>query len=618
MVSFPPINRAPPSPAVIPASLGGSISNIAGQAQRWYVGDGAITATLRVLTTTRGIFASAAVGQLVWVQGAGAAGAILVAHIASIQSADQVTLDTAAGTTVTAAAIVVGTDATAAVAAAGAGVGQGGAIYFPPGVYMLQGGTIGTDGRRWIMEAGAQIILSGQLQIAAHDVALTGELYYADRDSSLNPTVPVASLSNFLWAGATPSAPSAMILANPDSFGTRMFNFAMEKVGVGALGVPDLDCLWLATKNTGLTNAQTGHSHPTLRKVSLWGYNSVGLMVGNFVQWLDADALNLLGDDSGNAVGMSVLYQACNQTHIRHASVEGNGTGLHIGGTYVATGFFVNGESSFDANTHNIQIDAGTNIEITDNYFEATNDCFILGAAAPTQSLIKCNIERNYITAWTNVDYVPFEGYGGIDGLTIRDNAIWFNSGGAATKYAYVDNASTGVKLNSLWQGNRLNQLGGIVATLLPRSAVGPFYYTDDEGVIAVTPAAASLVIGGTAGFAPLDVQATSGGESAAFSGSALFRLGAGLILRDPTGNAHNAYLQSQINGKSILGVNIVPGGGGQEVMQGVPPAAPTDADIAASAIVWYLDEVDNTLKARTRYSDGLTLKSIATPIPLS
>jgi len=49
-----------------------------------------------------------------------------------------------------------------------------------------------------------------------------------------------------------------------------------------------------------------------------------------------------------------------------------------------------------------------------------------------------------------------------------------------------------------------------------------------------------------------------------------------------------------------------------------VPNSAPTDADLLASQITWYLIEGSNTLQARVKYSDGVTLKSLTTAQALS
>lgn len=49
-----------------------------------------------------------------------------------------------------------------------------------------------------------------------------------------------------------------------------------------------------------------------------------------------------------------------------------------------------------------------------------------------------------------------------------------------------------------------------------------------------------------------------------------------------------------------------------------VPNSAPTDADIGTSQITWYLNEAGNTLNCRIRYSDGVTLKSLTTPLALT
>jgi hypothetical protein len=49
-----------------------------------------------------------------------------------------------------------------------------------------------------------------------------------------------------------------------------------------------------------------------------------------------------------------------------------------------------------------------------------------------------------------------------------------------------------------------------------------------------------------------------------------------------------------------------------------VPNSAPTDADLLASQVTFYLVEGSNTLQARVKYSDGTTLKSLTVALALS
>ena len=46
--------------------------------------------------------------------------------------------------------------------------------------------------------------------------------------------------------------------------------------------------------------------------------------------------------------------------------------------------------------------------------------------------------------------------------------------------------------------------------------------------------------------------------------------------------------------------------------------AAPTDADLVAGGITFFLDETTHKISARVRYADGTTYKTITTPIPIS
>jgi hypothetical protein len=103
------------------------------------VGDGHITSGLAVFTSASGAFVAGDVGKAFSVLGAGAAGATLLTTILSYQSATQVTLANAAGTTVTTSGYCYGTDDTAAIQGAlNACITAGGGIVFaPPGIYLI-------------------------------------------------------------------------------------------------------------------------------------------------------------------------------------------------------------------------------------------------------------------------------------------------------------------------------------------------------------------------------------------------------------------------------------------------------------------------------------------------
>lgn len=100
--------------------------------------DGAITTGTAILTSASGAaFTSADVGKLVFVQGAGAAGAPLNTTVLSYQSATQVTLSASASTTVSGAICSVGTDDLAAFNAAVSAAPVGSTVYIPTGQYIL-------------------------------------------------------------------------------------------------------------------------------------------------------------------------------------------------------------------------------------------------------------------------------------------------------------------------------------------------------------------------------------------------------------------------------------------------------------------------------------------------
>jgi hypothetical protein len=111
-------------------ALGNGVVNAAG--------DGHITNGLAVFTSASGVFTAADVGKAISVNGAGAAGAILLTTILSYQSATQVTLNANASTTVTTAGYFYGTDDTTAVQAAlTAAAVAGGIVVFPVGIYPI-------------------------------------------------------------------------------------------------------------------------------------------------------------------------------------------------------------------------------------------------------------------------------------------------------------------------------------------------------------------------------------------------------------------------------------------------------------------------------------------------
>ncbi len=107
------------------------------------VADGAITSGLKVLTSLTANFTTADIGKLITVKGAGVAGAILGTSIASFNSSTSVTLTASAGSTVSAAVTIYGTDDLAAInLAIAAATPTGGTVFFPPGGYGITGSIV--------------------------------------------------------------------------------------------------------------------------------------------------------------------------------------------------------------------------------------------------------------------------------------------------------------------------------------------------------------------------------------------------------------------------------------------------------------------------------------------
>ncbi len=119
-----------------------------------FVNDVAIAATDKTLTSASNPWVSSDVGKPITVDGAGAAGAILKTTVASFTSAGEIELTDAAGTTVAAVDEEYawwGTDDSAAINSAIQSIGiasatGGGALFFPPGCYMVSTDLLMSEG----------------------------------------------------------------------------------------------------------------------------------------------------------------------------------------------------------------------------------------------------------------------------------------------------------------------------------------------------------------------------------------------------------------------------------------------------------------------------------------
>jgi hypothetical protein len=104
------------------------------------VSDAAITSGQSTVTSVSAAFTSADVGKVIWIAGAGAAGAQLSGTILSV-AAGVATISVAASTTVAAATAEYGTDDSAAITSAvNAFKVAGGMLFFPQGNYICSGG----------------------------------------------------------------------------------------------------------------------------------------------------------------------------------------------------------------------------------------------------------------------------------------------------------------------------------------------------------------------------------------------------------------------------------------------------------------------------------------------
>ena len=93
--------------------------------------------------TSNAIFASTDVGKAITIPGAGPAGAALGTTIAAYISSGNVTLATAASTSVSSVAFTFGKDNTAAILSAISAAAGTGRLYAPPGTFMIRGGANG-------------------------------------------------------------------------------------------------------------------------------------------------------------------------------------------------------------------------------------------------------------------------------------------------------------------------------------------------------------------------------------------------------------------------------------------------------------------------------------------
>jgi hypothetical protein len=120
------------------------------------VHDGVTTSGSTTVTSASGYFTQGDVGKLIYIQGAGTAGALLATTIAGVTSSTSITIGTAAAASLTSRKILWGTDDSTAIAAAiaattGVQTGNRGSynpgrygsiVYFPPGRYLHGGITL--------------------------------------------------------------------------------------------------------------------------------------------------------------------------------------------------------------------------------------------------------------------------------------------------------------------------------------------------------------------------------------------------------------------------------------------------------------------------------------------
>lgn len=167
------------------------------------VEDAAMTAGSPTLTSATAAFVASDVGATVYVYGAGASGATLIATVTTINSGTQVTLSVSASTTVSSKRMWLGSDDTAAIQAAISAAGPSGDIvYFPPRRYLvtgnigaancqLQGTGIG-DGETPYTDNGSQLwqanTANPMLSINGKDVTVTGLVFFYPDQTGLVAT----------------------------------------------------------------------------------------------------------------------------------------------------------------------------------------------------------------------------------------------------------------------------------------------------------------------------------------------------------------------------------------------------------------------------------------------
>jgi len=117
--------------------------------------DGSVTNADKTFTSATASFTSADVGKVITIQGAGGTNIDLTTTIASVTSATEVELTDAAGATVDTVRFTYGTDDTTEIQAAidaigalattGNNIGAAGTIFFPAGIYIVNGGFTQVD-----------------------------------------------------------------------------------------------------------------------------------------------------------------------------------------------------------------------------------------------------------------------------------------------------------------------------------------------------------------------------------------------------------------------------------------------------------------------------------------
>lgn len=302
--------------------------------------DGSVTAADKTFTSATAVFTSADVGKVITILGAGGANVDLTTTIASVTSATEVELTDAASATVDTVRFTYGTDDTTEIQAAidaigalattGNNIGASGTIFFPAGIYIVNGPFTQVDNSQLGLPTVAfadpvvAITFQGAVISSTNAATNSGSIIFSTNTSAVDGTYSIISGRN---AGQTGDITRVRLSLREMRFRT------IQDPKHSALDLLDVDIVDMMNVILDMTSTYDNNIPATT--TTSYGIKLPGTLTGNHSGGLHAVKVKsfyngiLFGEHSTGdniqvvaAVNALVITDARYPVHLNRVSVE--------------------------------------------------------------------------------------------------------------------------------------------------------------------------------------------------------------------------------------------------------------------------------------------------------